>query len=136
MKEEIKKNKHDKLAPYWAVALFIFIGIGLATIRFDLGGFWKGYVLDMVGPAWNYILFRGLFTYKADNTWTRFFTAKKKLFIFISICLAIEVSQYFKIYEATYDSWDFLAYVSILVPLFLIDLKQEKQTKVNLKSTN
>ncbi len=43
MKEEIKKNKHDKLAPYWAVALFIFLGIGLATISFDLGGFWKGY---------------------------------------------------------------------------------------------
>lgn len=77
----------------------------------------------MTGPAWNYILFRGLFTAKANNKWTRFFTPKKTLIIFLFVCVGIESMQYFNIYDSTYDPWDFLAYISILVPLFMIDSK-------------
>ena len=80
------KSRHDKFAPYWAVALLIFGGISLSTIWIDLGTFWKGYVLDMYGPAWNYILFRGLYTTKANNILTRFFTAKRTLIIFLFVC--------------------------------------------------
>jgi hypothetical protein len=121
---QTENSMHDKLAPYWAIALVIFAGTGLATIWIDLGAFWNGYVLDMTGPAWNYILFRGLYTSKANNAWTRFFTPKRTLLIFLLVCVAIETSQYFKLYDATYDPWDFLAYVSILLPLFIIDSKQ------------
>ena len=115
------KRRHDRLAPYWAAGLVILGGTGLATNWIDLGAFWKGYVLDMTGPAWNYILFRGLFTSYRENTWTRFFTPKRTLFIFLSVCAGIEGAQYLNLYEATYDPWDFLAYVVILIPLFLID---------------
>lgn len=66
-------ERHDKCAPYWAAALLILCLTGISTIWIDLGIFWKGYVLDMTGPAWNYILFRGLNTEYADNVWTRFF---------------------------------------------------------------
>ena len=124
MKREITKSKHDKDAPYWAIALVILCGTGLATIWIDLGHFWKGYVLDMTGPAWNYILFRGLFTSKANNAWTRFFTPIRTLIIFLFVCIGIESMQYFNLYEATYDPWDFVAYISILVPLFIIDSRQ------------
>jgi hypothetical protein len=117
----LKKSRHDDLAPFWALGLFIFGGTGLATIWIDLGTFWKGYVLDMTGPAWNYILFRGLYTSFSENAWTRFFTPKKTLFIFLSVCIGIELTQYFNLYESTYDSWGFLAYGSILIPLFLLD---------------
>jgi len=58
MEQESIKNRHDKYAPYWASALFVFGAVGLSTIWIDLGKFWKGYLLDMTGPAWNYILFR------------------------------------------------------------------------------
>ena len=116
-----KKRRHDKLAPYWAAGLVVLGGTGLATNWIDLGAFWKGYVLDMTGPAWNYILFRGLFTSYRENTWTRFFTPKKTLFIFLLVCAVIEGAQYLNLYEATYDPWDFLAYVVILIPLFIID---------------
>ncbi len=116
-----KQRRHDKLAPYWAAGLVVLCGTGLATIWIDLGGFWKGYVLDMTGPAWNYILFRGLFTSYRDNAWTRFFTPSKTLLIFLLVCAGIESAQYLKLYEATYDPWDFLAYVAILIPLFLLD---------------
>ena len=113
---------HDKAAPYWAAALFIFLVTGLLTIWKDFGPFWKGYVLDMTGPAWNYILFRGLFTAKSDNGWTRFFTPVKTLVIFILICACIEMAQFSGLYDATFDPYDFLAYISLLLPVFLTDL--------------
>lgn len=106
-----------------AVALIIFILAGLSTIWINLGAFWNGYVLGMTGPAWNYILFRGLYTTKANNVWTRFFTPKRTLIIFLLICIAIETLQYFRIYDSIYDPWDFLAYISFLIPLFFIDSK-------------
>jgi hypothetical protein len=113
--------RHDKLAPYWAVGLVVLCATGLATIWINLGDFWKGYVLDMTGPAWNYILFRGLFTNYRENAWTKFFTPWRTLFIFLLVCAGIEGIQYFNLYGATYDPWDFLCYVSILIPLFLVD---------------
>jgi len=128
-------SKHNVFAPYWAIALFLLCVIGISTTWIDLGDFWKGYVLDMTGPAWNYILFRGLFTTRADNAWTRFFTPKKTFIIFLLVCIAIEVSQYFNLYEATYDPWDFLAYISILVPLFIIDSIQFRQMTSIKKTT-
>ena len=126
MKKQTKMSKHNDFAPYWAVGLFIFGGTGLATIWIDLGAFWKGYVLDMTGPAWNYILFRGLFTSLTENAWTRFFTPKRTLLIFLLVCVGIEGTQYLNLYESTYDPWDFLAYISILFPLFLLDSIQSK----------
>lgn len=41
----------------------------------------------------------------------------------------IETMQYFKIYDSTFDPWDLLAYVSILIPLFLIDLGLIRQNE-------
>lgn len=38
----------------------------------------------------------------------------------------IETMQYFSIYEATFDRWDLLAYISILVPLYVIDRRLNK----------
>ncbi len=126
------ESELNKYAPYWALALFVFLALGLSTIWIKLGKFWNGYVLDMVGPAWNYILFRGLFTERKDNWWTRFFTPKRTFFIFVFVCFAIEIAQYFHLYDATFDPWDFLAYISLLLPLHLLDTKIEKRhRKVN-----
>jgi len=116
-----RSDSHRKYAPYWAIGLLLLVSTGLSTIWIDLGSFWNGYLLDMAGPAWNYILFRGLFTEPADNKWTRFFTAKMTLAIFIAVCIIIECAQHLNLYDATYDPWDFLAYVSILIPMFLLD---------------
>lgn len=94
----------------------------MATVWINGGSFWKGYVLDMTGPAWNYILFRGLFTEYAENAWTRFFTPSRTLVIFLVVCFGIELMQYLELYASTFDPWDFLAYISILLPLFLLDV--------------
>lgn len=117
-----RESRHDRLAPFWAVGFVLLCGTGLATIWIDLGAFWKGYVLDMTGPAWNYILFRTRYRSEIHNRWTRFFTPKKTFVIIVIVCFGIESAQYLKLYDATYDPWDFLAYVSILLPLYLLDL--------------
>ena len=125
----VKSLTHDDLAPYWAVGLILLCSTGLATAWIKIGEFWNGYVLDMTGPAWNYILFRGLYTNQADNFWTRIFTPRKTVGIFLLVCLAIEGAQYFNLYDSTYDPWDFLAYVSILIPIFLLDVYLLEQRK-------
>ena len=113
--------RHDKHAPFWAIGLVVLCATGLAATWIDGGLFWKGYLLDMAGPAWAYILFRGRFTAKADNNWTRFFTPQHTVVILIIVSFLIEGAQYFDLYEATFDPWDLLAYVSILIPLFILD---------------
>jgi hypothetical protein len=115
------KYHHDALAPYWAATLVILGATGLSTNWLDLGDFWNGYVLDMTGPAWNYILFRGLFRSKTDHAWTRFFRPTTTLLIFLAVCTGIEMLQYQGCYAATFDPWDFVAYVSLLLPIYLID---------------
>ena len=112
---------HNILTPYWAKAFVVLVGTGLSTIWINPGTFYTGYVLDMTGPAWNYILFRGLFTGYSQNLWSRFFTPIRTVFIFVLVCYGIEITQYLKLYDSTYDPFDFLAYVSILVPIFIID---------------
>jgi len=135
MEQEKIKSRHNKYAPYWAAALVALVTLGLSTIWIDLGKFWKSYVLDMTGPAWNYILFRGLYTKYADNIWTRFFTPNRTLAIFLIVCFGIETLQYFKIYNSTFDLLDLLAYISILIPLYLIDIGIIRKTK-NTKHNN
>jgi hypothetical protein len=122
MDNKINADRHNRYAPWWAIAMSILLVTGLSTIWFNGGNFWKGYVLDMVGPAWNYILIRGLFTAKQDNRFTRLFTPATTLLVLLGVAFGIETMQYFRIYEATYDPLDFAAYSSIIVPLFIIDM--------------
>jgi hypothetical protein len=125
-----RKDIHDRNAPYWAAALILLCLIGLSTTWVDLGTFWRGYVLDITGPAWSYILFRGLFTSYTENRWTRVFTPGNTLFIMVAVCFGIETMQYFKVYDSTFDPWDLVSYVSILVPLFLLDSYQLKKSEI------
>ena len=94
--------------------------IALATGAFPVPGFWSSYVLDMVGPAWIYILFRGLFR-PEPTAFSKYFTPEITVVSFTAICFLIEGAQYLQIYESHFDPLDFLAYVSILWPVYLID---------------
>lgn len=116
---------HNQTAPFFAVGLFVFLLTGLSTVWFDFGSFWQSYLLDMVGPAWSYILFRGLFTTRADNIWFRFFTPLKTFLLFLFFCFGVELLQFFQVYPSTFDPFDFLAYLSLLFPLFLFDFIRE-----------
>ena len=112
---------HDRAAPYWAAALLVFCATGLLTINLDFGPLWKGYVLDATGPAWSYILFRLRFTAWVDNAWTRFFTPTRTLVIFVLVSFGIEGLQYLDLYDSTFDPLDLVAYLSLMVPLYIVD---------------
>lgn len=131
-----RKSRHDKYAPYWAMCLVVLCMTGVSTIWIHGGSFWKGYVLDMTGPAWSYILFRGLYRSETDNRWTRFFKPGTTLYLIIIVSFVIEGMQYFKIYGSTFDPLDFLAYVSILIPLFLVDTRLSRGISHSFYNTN
>ena len=118
--------RHDRAAPFWAAALILLGVVGLSTGVVDLGAFWKGYVLDITGPAWNYVLVRRLASAYVDNAWTRLFAPTRTLLIFIAVCYGIETAQYLELYEATFDPWDYLAYVAVLIPLYLTDVVRRR----------
>lgn len=128
--QQRRREIHDRYAPYWAVAMVLFGVTGLSTTWMDWGSFWSGYILDVCGPVWNYILFRGLFTAYRDNKWIRFFNPWRTFLIFVLVCFGIESLQYFKVYDSTFDPWDLLAYVSLLLPVFLLDLRQQKVNSI------
>jgi hypothetical protein len=121
-RQAAKRVRRDSYAQWWAITLVILGTAGISSAWIRLGSFWNGYILDMTGPAWNYILFRRLFTVKTENAWSRFFTPVKTLLIFLVVCSGIEMAQFFGLYEATFDPWDFLAYVSLLLPVFIVDI--------------
>lgn len=56
-----------------------------------------------------------------------FFTPIKTFIIFVLVCFGIEILQFFNVYSSVFDPRDLLAYVSILVPLFLLDKYLEEQ---------
>lgn len=114
-------TSHNNAAPVWALAMVLFLLAGLSTTWFNLGNFWNGYVLDICGPAWAYILIRGLFTAKVNNWWTRFFTPTRTFLILFLVSTGIEVLQFFDVYDATFDPYDLIAYNILVLPAYTID---------------
>ncbi len=122
-----KQQIHNKRAPYWAAAMLLFCVLGVSTTYVKGGSFWHGYVLDIMGPAWNYILFRGLGSRYKLNMWRVLFTPKRVFRFFLLVCLSIEMAQYFELYPSTFDPFDLFAYVALLIPLYVLDLRQQRR---------
>ena len=106
---------------YWKAAVVTFGIIALTSGLVRSPGFWSSYVLDIVGPAWIYILIRGLFSKTQPAMLAQFLSPEGALVIMVVACFLIEAAQYFQLYEAHYDPYDFLAYVSLLLPCYAID---------------
>jgi len=119
----------------WKVALIMFGAIGLyAAVFARTPGFWTSYALDVAGPAWNYILIRGQYSAKDSTFFSLKFTPESAVLLILGICLLIETSQYFNLYAAHFDPWDYPAYISGLLPCYLIDkwiMRSGQQAKEN-----
>ena len=48
--------QNNKETIFWKITLILLCLTGLSTGIFKIPGFWTSYVLDIVGPAWCYIL--------------------------------------------------------------------------------
>jgi len=84
----------------WKVLLVLFASTGLLTCFIQYTGFWSSYVLDIVGPAWIYILIRAQYTTDPSTFFTVKFTPQLAFLLIFGICALLETSQYFRIYEA------------------------------------
>lgn len=106
---------------FWKISLILLGLISLSTGLVKTPGFWTSYVLDIVGPAWIYILLRVQYSSKNTCFLSIKFSPEIAAIIVIGICILIETSQYFNLYEAHFDPYDYLSYVSLIIPLYVID---------------
>ena len=115
---------------FWKISVILLGLVCLSVGIINLNGFWTSYVVDILGPAWGYILIRG--QYKSSNSTflSIKFTPDLAAVVILGICFIIETSQYFKIYDAFFDPLDYLAYCSGVLPVYFIDKWVYKQ---NLK---
>jgi len=112
-------NSNEKY--FWKISIILLCLIGLTSGLVKSSGFWTSYVLDITGPAWCYILIRGQYK-SADSTFLSIrFSPELAAIIITGVCIIIETSQYFDLYDAYFDPYDYLAYVSGVLPLFIID---------------
>lgn len=107
--------------------LLLFTGITAAVSRFvELGGFLGSYWFDITFPAFIYIYARKLHlpTEKSTASRVEYATA---LSLAIAPAIGFEFAQYFQFYDGTYDPYDFVAYISLVIPVFFLDLKGNYQ---------
>ena len=117
----MKKVTDVRVILFWKTALIILGSLAILTCFIRISDFVSGYVLDMVGPAMGYILLRVQYTSKQSTFLSFKFTPGLTALLISGICFLIETSQYFNLYDAYFDPWDYLAYISILIPCYLID---------------
>lgn len=105
----------------WKVVVILLGIISLSSGLLKTPGFWSSYLLDIAGPAWGYVLIRA--QYKSGDS--RFlgisFSPEGALLMIILICFAIETAQYLELYTAHFDPFDYLAYISGILPVYLFD---------------
>ncbi|KAA3615791.1 MAG: hypothetical protein D8M58_16515 [Calditrichaeota bacterium] len=110
-----------KVILFWKISLISLASIGLSTGGFRIGGFWSSYMLDITGPAWGYILIRSQYKSK-DATFLSFrLSQEHSALLIIVTCFIVETSQYLELYDSYFDPYDYLAYISAVIPLFIID---------------
>ncbi len=117
----MKKVTDVRVILFWKTALITLGSLAILTCFIRISDFVSGYVLDMVGPAMGYILLRVQYTSKQSTFLSFKFTPGLTALLMYLICFLIETSQYFNLYDAYFDPWDYLAYISILIPCYLID---------------
>ena len=104
----------------WKIIIVVLGVIGLSTCLIRTPGFWTSYVLDIVGPAWNYVLLRG--QYSSSRSFLSLkLTPETAALLILVICFLIETSQYYELYNAHFDPYDYIAYISALLPCYVID---------------
>ena len=106
---------------FWKISLIALGLISLSTGILHFGDFWTSYVLDIVGPSMGYILIRVQYNSKNSTFLSFKFSPDLAALIIISICIIIETSQYFNLYDAYFDPYDYLAYCSGVLFFFTID---------------
>jgi hypothetical protein len=110
-----------KTTIFWKIAVIV---LGLTSLSSGLvkgSEFWSGYVLDICGPAWCYVLIRVQYKNSSSTFLSVKFSPLLALSLITGICFIVEAMQYLEIYQATFDPYDFLAYFSGIFIVFMVD---------------
>jgi len=121
------EKKRKKQAKFWKATVITLGIISLSTGLFKTSDFWSSYVLDIAGPAWGYVLIRLQYRINTEGFFNNRFSPEIVFAVIISICFIIETMQFFKLYNSTFDPYDFLAYYSGLFIVYLIDIFLNKK---------
>ena len=119
--EETHRMIKSKTVRIWKVVLIVLGIVSLSSGLVKTPGFWSSYLLDIAGPAWGYVLIRTQYIAGDSGFLSIRFSPEMALMIILIICFLIETAQYFEIYDAHFDPYDYLAYISVLLPVYLID---------------
>jgi len=111
----------SKAVRIWKVVLIVLGIVSLSSGLVKTPGFWSSYLLDIAGPAWGYVLLRTQYIPGDSGFLSIRFSSEMALMVILIICFLIETAQYFEIYDAHFDPYDYLAYISVLLPVYLID---------------
>lgn len=139
MNKEISNNQNivlTKETVFWKISIILLGSIGLSTGLFKLSEFWTSYVLDIVGPAWIYILIRGQYQSKNATFLSLKFSPELAFALIAGICFIIEIMQFFNLYNSTFDPYDFLSYFSGIFIIYLIDKWFIKRENIRIKKSS
>ena len=111
----------SKAVRIWKVVLIVLGIVSLSSGLVKTPGFWSSYLLDIAGPAWGYVLLRTQYIPGDSGFLSIRFSSEMVLMVILIICFLIETAQYLELYDAHFDPYDYLAYISVLLPVYLID---------------
>ena len=113
------------------IVFWICFPLSLGALLIEIDGFWNNYLLDIVFPAFWYLTFRGIS--QKGNAHPLLQKLSPTIIFGSLVCLTftMESGQYFGFYWGTYDPIDFLAYLSILGPCYLIDMFGYRDLEAN-----
>ena len=106
---------------FWRLLLWISLLLSCSAALVDVPGFWSGYLLDIFFPAFLYIHLRGLARREPHYPWLNRLSPSMILGLIIGITYLLESLQFWGIYKGRFDPLDYLAYVSVLVPCYVLD---------------
>ena len=119
--DKTRRMIKSKAVRIWKVVLIMLGIVSLSSGLVKSPGFWSSYLLDIAGPAWGYVLLRAQYTAGDSGFLSIRFSPEMALTVILIICFLIETAQYFEIYDAHFDPYDYLAYISGILPVYLID---------------
>ena len=115
------EQTRKKQVRFWKISVIILGIISLSTGLYKGSAFWSSYVLDIVGPAWGYVLIRAQYRLNSESFMNIRFSPEVAFLVIVGICFIIETMQFFEIYNSTFDPYDLLSYFSGVLGVYLID---------------
>ncbi len=111
-----------------------FLGAGALNMTHTAAGFATNHLADLVGPAWLYIVFRGLAEPEKRNRLGRFLgaTPERAATILFVGSSATEITQTYwpsGLFSGRFDPLDIAAFAIGLLPLYLVDKKFQAASK-------